>query len=141
MKSKLSKKFFLNTNVLIENLKEVDKKIIEEKEQIEKNNVINKFNHKIKPQKEYKKKNFINHKNVTLMKKILNNNLFKVKKNNKPLTEEQKLKLEVSKLKQILVQKENDIIKTKEDISKLENKRDELQKTLAIFLQMGNKFS
>jgi hypothetical protein len=75
------------------------------------------------------------------MKKILNNNLFKVKKNNKPLTEEQKLKLEVSKLKQILVQKENDIIKTKEDISKLENKRDELQKTLAIFLQMGNKFS
>ncbi len=75
------------------------------------------------------------------MKKILNNNLFKVKKNNKPLTKEQKLKLEVSKLKQILVQKENDIIKTKEDISKLENKRDELQKTLAIFLQMGNKFS
>ena len=75
------------------------------------------------------------------MKKILNNNLFKVKKNNKPLIEEQKLKLEVSKLKQILVQKENDIIKTKEDISKLENKRDELQKTLAIFLQMGNKFS
>ena len=71
------------------------------------------------------------------MKKILNNNLFKVKKNNKPLTEEQKLKLEVSKLKQILVQKENDIIKTKEDISKLENKRDELQKTLAIFLQSG----
>ncbi len=141
VKSKLSKKFFLNTNVLIENIKEVDKKIIEEKEQIEKNNVIIKFNNKIKPQKEYKKKNFINHKNATLMKKILNNNLFKVKKNNKPLTEEQKLKLEVSKLKQILVQKENDIIKTKEDISKLENKRDELQKTLAIFLQMGNKFS
>ena len=84
-------------------------------------------------QKEVKKKN---KPNFVLMNK-LKSKFIKIKKKTKPLTEEQRLKLEVLELKKILEKKDDDIIQTKDEIIKLENKRDELQKTLAIFLQSG----
>ena len=84
-------------------------------------------------QKEVKKKN---KPNFVLMNK-LKSKFIKIKKKTKPLTEEQRLKLEVLELKKILEKKDDDIIQTKDEIIKLENKRDELQKTLTIILKKG----
>ena len=84
-------------------------------------------------QKEIKKKNQANFVSMNKLK----SKFIKIKKKTKPLTEEQRLKLEVLELKKILEKKDDDIIQTKDEIIKLENKRDELQKTLAIFLQSG----
>ena len=84
-------------------------------------------------QKEIKKKNQANFVSMNKLKI----KYIKIKKKKKPMTEEQRLKLEVLNLKKILEQKDDDIIQIKDEIVKLEKKRDELQKTLAIFLQLG----
>ena len=84
-------------------------------------------------QKEIKKKNQANFVSMNKLK----SKFIKIKKKKKPMTEEQRLKLEVLNLKKILEQKDDDIIQIKDEIVKLEKKRDELQKTLAIFLQLG----
>ena len=87
----------------------------------------------ITEQKEIKKKNQANFVSMNKLK----SKFIKIKKKKKPMTEEQRLKLEVLNLKKILEQKDDDIIQIKDEIVKLEKKRDELQKTLAIFLQLG----
>ena len=84
-------------------------------------------------QKEIKKKNQANFVSMNKLK----SKFIKIKKKKKSMTEEQRLKLEVLNLKKILEQKDDDIIQIKDEIVKLEKKRDELQKTLAIFLQLG----
>ena len=84
-------------------------------------------------QKEIKKKNQANFVSMNKLK----SKFIKIKKKKKTMTEEQRLKLEVLNLKKILEQKDDDIIQIKDEIVKLEKKRDELQKTLAIFLQLG----
>ena len=91
------------------------------------------INNNITEQKDIKKKNQANFVSMNKLK----SKFIKIKKKKKPMTEEQRLKLEVLNLKKILEQKDDDIIQIKDEIVKLEKKRDELQKTLAIFLQLG----
>ena len=91
------------------------------------------INNNITEQKESKKKNQANFVSMNKLK----SKFIKIKKKKKTMTEEQRLKLEVLNLKKILEQKDDDIIQIKDEIVKLEKKRDELQKTLAIFLQLG----
>ncbi len=87
----------------------------------------------ITEQKESKKKNQANFVSMNKLK----SKFIKIKKKKKTMTEEQKLKLEVLHLKKVLEEKDDNIIQIKDEIVKLEKKRDELQKTLAIFLQLG----
>ena len=91
------------------------------------------INNNITEQKDIKKKNQANFVSMNKLK----SKFIKIKKKKKPMTEEQRLKLEVLNLKKILEQKDDDIIQIKDEIVKLEKKRDELQKTLAIFVQLG----
>ena len=91
------------------------------------------INNNITEQKDIKKKNQANFVSMNKLK----SKFIKIKKKKKTMTEEQRLKLEVLNLKKILEQKDDDIIQIKDEIVKLEKKRDELQKTLAIFLQLG----
>ena len=140
VKSKLSKKFFINSNEIMQRKREMEETgnnqpIPENNNENDENENDNEDinNNNNQEQKEVKKKN---KSNFVLMNK-LKSKFIKIKKKTKPLTEEQRLKLEVLELKKILEKKDDDIIQTKDEIIKLENKRDELQKTLAIFLQSG----